>query len=235
MEFSQSRLKPVARVSTASVVARQLLDELQREHFTSGTRLPPERTMADTLGVGRSTLREAMAALGLLGIIEVRPGSGSYLKADSSELLPRAIQWGLSLGQPDAGDLVEVRENLELLAATLAALRATPKDADRLRVHLDHMRESGQDVEQFVEADLAFHFETARIAGNVVLESILQSIRSLLHTWFEKTLQVEGTMTATLAEHERVYEAIKDGDARAAETAMRVLMENADTRLRRLE
>lgn len=93
-EFTRERLKPVERISTASVVARQLLDELAKEQFVSGTRLPSEREMADTLGVGRSTLREAMAALDLLGIIEVRPGSGSYLKADSSSTLPRPSSGG---------------------------------------------------------------------------------------------------------------------------------------------
>src|SRR5580693_7919244 len=111
IEFTNARLKHVERTSTASIVARQLLDELAKENFVSGTRLPSEREMADTLGVGRSTLREAMAALDLLGIIEVRPGSGSYLKADSSALLPQALKWGLMLGQPEVQDLVEVREH----------------------------------------------------------------------------------------------------------------------------
>jgi GntR family transcriptional repressor for pyruvate dehydrogenase complex len=127
IEFTP-RLKPVQRPSTATIVARQLLDELAKENFVSGTRLPSEREMADAMGVGRSTLREAMAALDLLGIIEVRPGSGSYLKADSAQLLPQALKWGLMIGTPEAQDLVEVREHLELLAASLAAKRASDED-----------------------------------------------------------------------------------------------------------
>jgi GntR family transcriptional repressor for pyruvate dehydrogenase complex len=72
-------LSPVTRFSTVGAVAKQLLDYLTTGNFAPGTRLPPERSLAASLGVGRSTLREAMAALDVLGIIEVRPGSGAYL------------------------------------------------------------------------------------------------------------------------------------------------------------
>lgn len=232
IEFSNARLKPIERTSTATVVARQLLDSLAKDHFVSGTRLPSEREMADTLGVGRSTLREAMAALDLLGIIEVRPGSGSYLKADSSQLLSQALQWGLMLAQPEVQDLVEVREHLELLAAKLAATHASDEDIERLRVHLEQMREPGASVEDFVEADIAFHLETARIANNTVLEALLESIRSLLRAWFDRTLRVEGTMKATIKEHEAIFEAIANRSPAEAERRMRQLMQRADRRLR---
>jgi GntR family transcriptional repressor for pyruvate dehydrogenase complex len=232
IEFSNSRLKPVERTSTASVVAKQLLEELAKEQFASGTRFPSEREMADTLGVGRSTLREAMAALDLLGIIEVRPGSGSYLKADSSALLPQALKWGLMLGQPEVQDLVEVREHLELLAASLAAKRATKDDLLRLQRIVERMKEPSRTVEEFVEADLAFHLELATIAGNSVLKSLLESIRSLLWAWFERTLRVEGTMQETSKEHEAVFSAIKKRSPEDAVGAMKLLMDNADKRLK---
>jgi GntR family transcriptional repressor for pyruvate dehydrogenase complex len=230
--FSNTGLKPVERVSTASVVARQLLEELAQDGLVSGTRLPSERELADTLGVGRSTLREAMAALDLLGIIEVRPGSGSYLKADSSKVLPQALSWGLGLGRPEVQHLVEVREHLELLAASLAAARSSDDDLERLRAHVEQMRSAGDDVELFVEADIAFHLEIAVIAQNSVLEGILVSIRSLLHAWFERTLNVEGTMGLTVPEHEAVLRAIEAHDSAGAERTMKVLMDHADARLK---
>lgn len=233
IEFTGARLRPVERTSTASVVARQLLDELSKDQFVSGTRLPSEREMADTLGVGRSTLREAMSALDLLGIIEVRPGSGSYLRADSSQLLPQALKWGLALGQPENQDLIEVREHLEVLAASLAAKRADDADVARLEVLVQAMRDAGSNVEAFVDADIAFHLETAIIARNSVLEGVLESIRALLEAWFDRTLRVEGTMSETLREHELVFEAIKNRDPDEAESRMKALMDAADLRLKR--
>jgi DNA-binding FadR family transcriptional regulator len=231
--FVNTRFRPVERLSTASLVARQLLEELGREAFSPGTRLPSERDLAQMLGVARSTLREAMAALELLGIVEVRPGSGSYLKADSSQLLSQALKWGLALGEPQVKDLVEVREHLEVLAARLAAERATAAGIKRLRGHLDRMHDAGEDVDAFVEADISFHLEIAMIAKNAVLQSVLESVRSLLTTWFDRTLRVEGTIAATLREHDAVLAAVEQRSPDDAEAAMRTLMTAADERIRR--
>jgi GntR family transcriptional regulator, transcriptional repressor for pyruvate dehydrogenase complex len=226
-----ARLAPVARQSTVGAVAKQLLDHLTSGNYSPGTRLPPERQLANSLGVGRSTLREALAALDVLGLLDVRPGSGTYLAADSSELLPQAIKWSLTLGQPRTRDLVEVREYLEVVTARLAAERATDDDIARLEETVVAMRDAGGDVDAFVKADLAFHFEAARIAANTVLQDILHSIRSLLAVWFDQTLRVPGTIEATLVEHEAVYEAIATRSPDLAERRMKALMDAADVRL----
>ena len=227
------RLSPVERHSTVGAVAKQLLQHLTEGNFSPGTRLPPERQLATSLGVGRSTLREALAALDVLGLVVVRPGSGTYLAADSSELLPQAVKWGLMLRQPRTRDLVEIREYLEIVTARLAAERATADDIERLRQTVVAMREAGDDVAAVVKADLAFHFEAARISANTVLQDILRSIQSLLAAWFERTLSVPGTIEATLPEHEAVFEAIAAGSPDAAEERMRALMTAADSRLKR--
>lgn len=233
--FIHTRFRPVERLSTASLVARQLVQQLGAEHFPVGARLPSERQLAQMLGVGRSTLREALTALELLGLVEVRPGSGSYLRSDSKQLLAQALELSLALGEPEVGDLVEVREHLELLAARLATERATKAQVENLRTYVDQMRAAGTDVDAFVEADIAFHLEIAGIAHNVVLQSLLTSLQSLLADWFERTLRVPGTMEATLTEHEAVFTAIEHGDPDAAEAAMATLMTAADKRVRRSE
>lgn len=226
-------LSPVTRQSTVGAVAKQLLDHLTTGDFEPGTRLPPERSLATALGVGRSTLREAMAALDVLGIVEVRPGSGAYLTSTSAEVMPQAIKWSLMLGQPRTQDLVEVREHLEVLTASLAAARATDDDIARLEKHVVGMRDANGDVDAFVAADMAFHFEIAQIADNSVLQDILHSVSSLLQVWFDRTLQVPGTPEATLPEHEAVFEAIRERSPELAESRMRELMDNADVRLKK--
>jgi DNA-binding FadR family transcriptional regulator len=228
-----ARLSPVERHSTVGAVAKQLLELLANGNYSPGTRLPPERQLASSLGVGRSTMREALAALDVLGLLDVRPGSGTYLAADSSELLPQAIKWSLMLGRPRTRDLVEVREYLEVLTAKLAAERATDDDIERLRATVAAMRDAGDDVDAFVRADLDFHFEAARIAGNTVLQDILQSIRSLLTAWFDRTLRVPGTIADTLVEHEAVFDAVATRSPEEAERRMKALMDAADLRLKR--
>ena len=181
--------------------------------------------------MGRATLREARAALDVLGLLDVRPGSGTYLAADSSELLPQAIKWSLMLGRPRTRDLVEVREYLEVVTARLAAQRAPADDIARLKETVVAMRAAGGDVDAFVRADLAFHFEAARIAANTVLQDILHSIRSLLTVWFDRTLRVPGTIEETLVEHEAVFDAIATRSPDLAESRMKALMDAADVRL----
>lgn len=231
--FVRTRFRPVERLSAASLVARQLLEQLGADQVPVGARLPSERDLAQMLGVGRSTLREAIAALELVGLVEVRPGSGSYLRADSTQLLAQTLQWSLALGEPEIGDLVEVREELELLAARLATARAGSEQIERLRGHVERMHAAGNDIDAFVQADVAFHLEIATIARNVVLESLLKSLQSLLADWFERTLRVPGTIEATLGEHDAVFEAIQKGDPDAAAAAMATLMTAADHRVRR--
>jgi GntR family transcriptional regulator, transcriptional repressor for pyruvate dehydrogenase complex len=228
------RLSRVERQSTVGAVAKQLLEHLTSGNYSPGTRLPPERQLASSLGVGRSTVREALAALDVLGLLDVRPGSGTYLAADSSEMLPQAIKWSLMLGQPRTRDLVEVREYLEVVTARLAAQRATDDDIARLKETVDAMRDAGTDVGAFVRADLAFHFEAARIARNTVLQDILHSIRSLLTAWFDRTLRVPGTIAETLVEHEAVFHAIANRSPDLAERRMKALMDAADLRLTRV-
>src|SRR3954452_3251534 len=99
-----------------SEVARRLMDLFTSGSLEPGTRLPPERHLAATLGVGRSAVREALAALEILGIVDVRPGSGTYLRDGISELLPRTLSWGLMLGAPRTRELVELRGGLEVQA-----------------------------------------------------------------------------------------------------------------------
>jgi DNA-binding FadR family transcriptional regulator len=222
----------VQRHSTVGAVAKQLLDHLANGNYAPGTRLPPERQLATSLGVGRSTMREALAALDVLGLLDIRPGSGTYLAADSSELLPQAIKWSLMLGRPRTRDLVQVREHLEILTAKLAAERATEDDIARLRETVVAMRDAGDDVDAFVRADLAFHFEAARIAENSVLQDILHSIHSLLTAWFDRTLRVPGTMADTLVEHEAVFDAIATRSPEQAAQRMKALMDAADVRLK---
>jgi GntR family transcriptional regulator, transcriptional repressor for pyruvate dehydrogenase complex len=224
-------LRPVVRESSVSEVAKRLLDHLTSGDIRPGTRLPAERQLAEALGVARSSVRGALSALDVLGIIEIRPGSGSYVREGTSEFLPRAINWGLMLGQRRTRDLVEVRTHMEAVSARLAAQRTSDADVVLLEEHLQHMRDAGGDAKAFIEADIAFHLETARIAGNTVLSDILHSIRALLQVWMERVSDIEGTVSGTLCEHDAILKAIRDRDPEGADRAMAEHMRMANERL----
>lgn len=218
------------RESAVADIARQLLTQLLSGRIAPGTRLPSERRLAESLQVGRSTIREALKALDVLGIIEVRQGDGTYLRQSTSDLLPQAIEWGLMLGQPQVLDLIEARRHIEMSIAELAAERASSDDLAALRLHLAEMR-SAADEAAFVEADVAFHLALAKAAGNTVLNDILVSIRSLLRVWIRRAINEVGETRSTVEEHTAVFEAVLARSPRQAAEAMRAHLDGAGKRL----
>ncbi|MFC7406804.1 FadR/GntR family transcriptional regulator [Georgenia alba] len=224
-------LSPIPARTPTAAVAAQLLTYFTSGGVEPGTRLPAERQLAQMLGTGRSAVREALAALEILGVVTVRPGSGTYLSGGVSELLPRTLSWGLMLGDRNTRDLIEIRTALEVLAAERAATRASEESLGALRAHLEQMSSRRRDFPEFVEADMHFHQEVAAMAGNEALSGMLQSVRSLLRIWVDRSVTREQEATDAIAEHERVLAALEAGDPSAAHEAMTDHMRTAGARV----
>jgi GntR family transcriptional regulator, transcriptional repressor for pyruvate dehydrogenase complex len=229
-----SQLEPVdfsGRQSLSTEISRKLLDYLLAGHVAPGERLPPERKLAEALGVGRGVVREALKSLTLLGLIEVRQGDGTYVKRTDSELLPQAIEWGLLLGTPRILDLVEARRHLEIIVGGLAAERRTEADLADLRTLLAEMRAAMGDAERFVAADVAFHLRVAQAAGNETLYQIMLNIRSLLQVWISRVMHAASDYHPSLDDHLPILESIEEGDVEAARSAVAAHLERATDRL----
>lgn len=211
-------------------IARAILDFILSGHVVAGDKLPSERQFSESFGIGRSVVREALKSLGLLGVVEFRHGGGTYVRGSQSVFLPRVIEWGLLLGNRDATDMVEARKYLEQATARLAAERRSTEQLRAIRDALGRMEQSRL-TEDFVQADLDFHLSIADAAGNVALANMLKSISSLLRVWIHRVMAAADDYGPSYLEHVPVYEAIRDGDADAAEAAMRTHMRLAGGRL----
>jgi GntR family transcriptional regulator, transcriptional repressor for pyruvate dehydrogenase complex len=227
---STLRIEP--REGPLAEITRKLLDYLLSGEVQPGTKIPSERQLAEALGVGRSSVREAIKSLSLLGLLDVRQGDGTYLSRSGSDLLPRVIEWGLLLEEPHIMDLVEARAEIEIVVAGLAASRADEAALALIQERLDALRAAGEDVDAYVEADIAFHLGIAEASGNSVLANLLTSLRSLLRVWADRVLHHAGETHTSLAMHEPIVAAIVDGDPERAREAMRAHMERAHRRLR---
>ncbi|WP_018187405.1 FadR/GntR family transcriptional regulator [Microbacterium sp. 77mftsu3.1] len=215
----------------ASEVARRLMDLFTSGDIEPGTRLPPERQLSLTLGVGRSAVREALAALEILGIVDVRPGSGTYLRGAASDLLPQTLRWGLLIGRRSTDDLLDVRSGLEIYCARLAASRADAADIGRLAASLERMRAADADLTAFARADASFHDALARAAGNDALVDLLHVVRSLLQVYADRAVHDGDAARLAIAEHGAVFRAVETKDEDAAASAMAVHMATAAARL----
>lgn len=214
-----------------SEVARRLLDLFTGGDIAPGTRLPPERRLAETLGVGRSAVREALAALEILGIVDVRAGSGTYLRGTASELLPQTLRWGLLIGERNTAELLELRSGLEIYVARLAAAHAEASAVDAVAGALERMRDRIDDLTAFARADREFHQALAEAAGNATLIDLLHVVRSLLQVYAGRAVHDMDAARLAMSEHETVLQAVRDADQDAAASAMAVHMASAAARV----
>jgi DNA-binding FadR family transcriptional regulator len=209
-------------------IADHLVGELRRGALRPGMRLPGERELAQRLGVGRASVREALGALQVRGLVETRPGAGSFITADALERLAGADALPAGLDLPaDAGPaaLLEARRMLEPEIAALAASRAAGPDPE-VEALLEDMARSADpaDPEQrrrWSDADRRFHRQLAVATANPVLLAIADHLASLMDQplWQQlrdESIAVPGRTTLQLAEHRLIAAAVAEGDATAA-------------------
>lgn len=222
----------VSRGQPSEAIARALLDRIFSGQLKPGSRMPSERELADAFGTGRGPVREALKSLGLLGLLEVRQGDGTYLREAHAEVLPRVIEWGLLVGEQRTFDLVEARQLIEVDIAPLAARRRDAADLRAIRAQLRAM-ERAKTPEAFVEADVGFHLKVAAASHNTILSNLLSGIQALLKVWIGRVIEAAGDTRASYEPHVPIYEAIERQDPDRAAAAMQEHMEEAAERLRR--
>lgn len=185
-----------------------------------GERLPTERDLAAQLSISRSSMREAIRALTVMGVLEARHGSGIYVtRLEAGDLLESfGVVADLSRG-PRLVELLEVRRILESTATSLAAARITPEQLAAVEEHLTAMKDTDE-WEAIVTHDLAFHRAIAGAAGNDTMAAILDGLSSrTFRTRVWRGYQQEGAFERTRREHERIHAALAARDPEAARAA----------------
>jgi GntR family transcriptional repressor for pyruvate dehydrogenase complex len=188
-----------------------------------GDRLPPEKELSEALGLSRNSLREAVKALELIRVLDVRRGDGTFVTSLDPRLLLEAMTFVVDLHQ-DASvlDLFEVRRILEPAAAAMAARKATAEDIERLEAILGEVDEHTS-VEDLVAHDLKFHGFIAGLSGNPYLSSLLESLSgSTLRARIWRGLTEEHSVDRTLAEHHAIVDALSAGDAELVRSCVTV-------------
>lgn len=191
------------------------------EGLGAGDRLPAERELARRLGVSRTSLREALTALRIEGMVEVQHGNGMYLLRSPSETIP-PIAADLVRANPQLPALGEVRNTLEALAAELAALRRDDEDLARMVEAVRAMYAAISEGHAGIEGDRRFHAAILGAARNPLLEDLL---RSLAEGTAPASLRRGGQPPRSLAAHRQILDAIIVRDADLARRLMREHLE----------
>ena len=203
-------------------VVDQIEANIHQGNLKAGDKLPPERELGEQFGVSRTVVREAIKALRQKGLVEIRPGKGTFVTDGTSEVMRESIGHMVKVDR-DRGlsNLMQVREMLEPEIAASAAELATPDDLDEMRLAIEAMDASLADAEAYIEADQQFHHALAKATRNHLLLSLIDPIVDLL---LEQRLKIfhAGTGGADRGQyhHRRIFEAVSKGDAEAARREM---------------
>jgi len=214
-------LTPVTRTTLTADICREMVSHLIRGDWTAGERIPTEKELCMQLGVGRASLREAMKALEIMGMIETRLGDGTFV-CHRSEFLSRPLLWAITgSSTSDSRELVEARRLIEVALAAFAAERATAENLKEIGKYLDEMELSLDNAAMFQEADINFHLAIALAAHNRILHNALQLTRNLMQRWIGHSLSHPGVAAKALWQHKEIFLAIEKKDPERAGTAMR--------------
>ncbi|WP_368497766.1 FadR/GntR family transcriptional regulator [Herbiconiux sp. A18JL235] len=200
-----------------------------------GDRLPPEKELSERLGLSRSSMREAVKALEVLRVLDVRRGDGTYVTSLEPELLLEAMSFVVDARRDDESmlELFAVRRILEPAAAALATPHLDRAAVAALRASIEEAG-ADPDVERLVAHDLAFHADIVRAAGNGYLSTLLESLSgrtARARLW--RGLTDENAVERTLREHAALVDAIEAGDAVLVEALAIAHIAGVETWLRR--
>lgn len=213
------KLSPISRSKLAETVAKQLLEEIASKDLRPGTKMPSERELMNALNVGRSTIREAVNGLAMIGVLDIRHGQGAFVaNADAGVLAPRGIAAALSRGV--TRDLFEARRLVEIHVAGLAAERRTDSDLQELAECLAEHERAIATGDPAVEPSVHFHVRIGEAAHSEVLCSFVRSFATLMTERGPVLEAKPGFREWEVEQHRSVFEPIRDADPELARRHM---------------
>lgn len=205
-------------------IVKQIQNRMAEGLLHPGEQLPSERELAIQFGVSRTAVREAVKALREKGLVEIRPGRGTFvtdIAASTSGVVRDSLSLMLRSGLSNGlADLVQVRTMLEPEIAASAAAMASEEDIWTLQEAVEIMDRAFDNAVVFVEADLEFHLALAKATQNRLIPVLIDPIMDLLREQRMRIFQVRGGPGRGQYHHKQILEAVSQRDAEAARKAM---------------
>lgn len=204
--------QPIKTKKIYEEIMEQLKDMIGSGELKPGEKLPSERDMSDSLGVSRASVREALTALEALGILDIRPGEGTFVRETSVSRIFEPLAMVLAVERNPGAQMMEIRRILETEAAALAAERASEDNLSNIEIILDKMK-NAEIISEAVDFDLKFHYSIAEASHNTILLRMMNTVADLMHHTFRSNREnfyadpVKGPRT--IREHEAIAAAIR--------------------------
>ena len=222
----------IERKRVTDQIIDQLISMIEDGKFKPGDKLPPEPALMEQFGVGRSSLREAIGALSLIGMLTVRPGYGTHVSASLGESVSKPLRWGMFMGwREKLHEFIEARITIEETLVGMAAERATDADIEAIKHSHELLKSSKVTKRKAIQADLVFHTAIANASHNSVLARFLEELRQPVKNWMEQKASLFGGYDKVFEQHDAVLSAIQARDPLKARKAMKEHLEAVGERL----
>ncbi|MDR2019634.1 MAG: FadR family transcriptional regulator [Treponema sp.] len=201
-------------------VVDMIVQRIRSGALSVGQRFPPERVLAEEMGVSRTSLREALRALESMGYIYSVPGGGNYVNSVSLEHVLSPLSAMVAQDKKLAADIIEVRQHLEVHMAALAAKNASKQQLSRIYSTILAMQTDVEAGGVGIDGDNQFHQEIARASQNKAFAIIVELLGELLAESRKATLEIPGQPAKTIEDHIAIFQAIQAGDEKRAAEEM---------------
>jgi GntR family transcriptional regulator, transcriptional repressor for pyruvate dehydrogenase complex len=221
------------RASLPEEIANRLLVLIQGQELRPGDKLPAERELAQMMGVSRPVLREALRALSIMRVVDIRHGDGTYITALEPQQLIAHLDFVFAKDSVALGTLFEARRVVEVANARFAAGRIRPESIARLEALLVDLGGAIDDPEHFGDLDMEFHNTICDAAGNFLLSQFMRIINTMGKVSRQRTGAVRSVRQAAHRDHRAILDALRQQDMDAAEAAMREHLDHIEAALDR--
>jgi len=222
--MQESLFSGIRQFKVSDEIVRYLKALIKEGKLKPGDRMPPERTLAQWLGVGRSTLREAIKTLATLGFVEIRERRGTYVKSFGAAVIPDSFAQVMDEDRTKVRELYEIRKDLEVASAYMAAGRRTAADLIQMERSLSLLEQQQERPRLGIKEDIEFHLAVARASGNTlrmhVLENLFDRYGHYIDIARQPLLGAKGHNARVCEHHRAIYEAIRRRDPEKAREAM---------------
>ncbi|HEX2439377.1 MAG TPA: FadR/GntR family transcriptional regulator [Methylomirabilota bacterium] len=220
---------PIKSTRIYEEIVRRVKAMIAEGRLKGGDRLPPERDLAEKFVVSRTSVREALRALESLGLVEIRPGEGTFIREVSIDALVEPLARLMASEREATSELFEARRLLEPSLAALAATRATPEEIQEMERILEAQAQEVAAGRTGLAQDAQFHAAIGTAAHNRAITRIAHAVMDLLTQSREESLNTPGRPTRSHEDHRRVLAAVRARDAEGARRAMLEHIEAVET------
>ncbi|PJI09503.1 MULTISPECIES: FadR/GntR family transcriptional regulator [Clostridium] len=215
---------PIKSQKVYEVVIEQIKEMIKTGKLKKGDKLPPERELAEELNVSRTSVREALRSLEILGLVESRHGDGNFIKESFDDSLIEPISLMFMLQESSPRDILELRMVLETETASLAAKKVSSDELQEIKAIIDKFKIT-TDERLNTELDVEFHHKIAKASKNLLLVNILSATSVLIDTFISdaryKIIANGENKTLLVTQHEAIYKALLSKDESKAAAEMR--------------